>query len=260
MTARCVGRRCDTTAVGSVGRLLSYLDAQSRADSPSLPLGKYTADLLDRRLTDDDAAAVFAGVEQGLIAWHPGGRFDTLDRPLPPRGRWWLIEKDGATRRPCWEFVPQLAAYVELITEHGYHPHRVLFDTPQAALQLDLAVLDDHSKVVVLGEAKKESRDLDRLVSGLLLHQGEQPRPRRGDEPRQLAWRLWVTRAPYLWLIGPSDRRAYEVRYEPLRLVRRPQLPTGPDLGFDDGPSIMMIPPVLAAANGSGPAVTGDQL
>ena len=178
-----------------------------------MPLGVYPVDLIARRLTDQDCDDLFAGVELGLITWRPEGRFDTLDRPRPPRGRWWLIEKDGETRRPCWEFVPQLAAYVELIRDLGYHRNRVLFDTPQAALQFDLAVLNDDGAVVVLGEAKKESSDLDKLQSGLLAHQGEPPTPKRGDEPRQLAWRLWVTRAPYLWfrLVGPSDRRAFRV-------------------------------------------------
>ncbi|WP_183098637.1 hypothetical protein [Nocardioides pelophilus] len=238
---------------------MGYLEAQSLADEPSLTLGSYPSDLITRRITEDDAATLFAGVEQGLITWRPGGRFDTLDRPRPPRGRWWLIEKDGAHRRPCWEFVPQLAAYVELIIEHGYHRHRVLFDTPQSALQLDLAVLNDDGQVVVLGEAKKEARDLDRLEADLSLHQHQQPTPRRGDEPRQLAWRLWVTRAPYLWLVAPSDRRAFKVRYDPLRFTRLEHLPQGSALGLAAGPAAMMAPPVLtttqpsASASGEAP-------
>lgn len=237
-------------------RLLAYLDEQSRSDTPSLPLGAYPAELLERCVTDADAAALFRGVAQGIITWRPGGRFDTLDRPLPPRGCWWLIEKDGTCRRPCLEFIPQLAAYVELISALGYHRHRVLFDTPQVALQLDLAVLDDVSRVVVLGEVKKESRDLNRLETGLLTHRGEQPEPKRGDEPRQLAWRLWLTRAPYLWLIGPSDLRAYEVQHDPLRLRRIDHLPRGSALGLDDGPSAMMTPPDLRtpADGGSDPS------
>jgi hypothetical protein len=210
-----------------------------------MSLGVYPADLIARRLTDQDCDALFAGVELGLITWRPEGRFDTLDRPRPPRGRWWLIEKDGETRRPCWEFVPQLAAYVELIRDLGYHRNRVLFDTPQAAVQLDLAVLNDDGAVVVLGEAKKESSDLDKLQSGLLSHQGEPPTPKRGDEPRQLAWRLWVTRAPYLWLIGPSDRRAFRVDHEPLVLRPLDRLPGGGVMGLDEGPTEVMTPPVL---------------
>jgi hypothetical protein len=231
--------------MNSSGRLLELLDRESRASSPSMPIGVYSDDLIERRLTDQDCDAVFAGIELGLIAWRPGGRFDTLDRPRPPRGRWWLIERDGDTRRPCWEFVPQLAAYVELIRDHEYHRSRVLFDTPQSALQLDLSVLGDDGSVVVLGEAKKEATDLNKLEIGLLAHQVEEPEPRRGDESRQLAWRLWVTRAPYLWLIGPSDRRAYRVDYEPLALTRLEDLPVGTTLGLVDGPERVMDPPVL---------------
>ena len=229
--------------MSSCARLLAYLDRESKAAEPSLALGEYPPALIDRRLTDEDCKTLFAGVEMGLISWRPGGRFDTLDRPIPPRGRWWLIEKDGNTRRPCWEFVPQLAAYVELIRDHGYHRNRVLFDTPQAALQLDLAVLADNGSVAILGEAKKESTDLDKLERGLLSHQGEQPAPRRGDEPRQLAWRLWITRAPFLWLVGPSDRRAYRVTYEPLELEAIDNLPGGHAMGLGSGPSTVMDPP-----------------
>jgi hypothetical protein len=231
--------------MSSTARLLELLDRESRSASPSRPLGEYPADLIARRLTDQDCADLFAGVELGLIAWRPEGRFDTLDRPKPPRGRWWLIEKDGETRRPCWEFVPQLAAYVELIRDLGYHRNRVLFDTPQAALQLDLAVLDDDGAVIILGEAKKESSDLDKLLTGLLTYQGEQPPPKRGDEPRQLAWRLWVTRAPFLWLVGPSDRRAFRVDYEPLTLTPVGRLPSGPAMGLAGGPAQVMAPPAL---------------
>lgn len=181
----------------------------------------------------------------GLISWRPAGRFDTLDRPSPPRGRWWLIEKDGKTRRPCWEFVPQLAGYVELIRDYGYHRSRVLFDTPQAALQLDLAVLNNDASVIVLGEAKKESGDLDKLERGLLSYQCEKPDPRRGDEPRQLAWRLWVTRAPFLWLVGPSDRRAFQVTYDPLQIEVIEALPAAHTLGLENGPLDVMSPPRL---------------
>src|SRR6478735_9427924 len=152
----------DTGRVNSSTLLLEYLDRESRAAEPPLPLGRYSPDLISRRLTNDDCATLYAGTELGLISWRPAGRFDTLDRPSPPRGRWWLIEKDGETRRPCWEFVPQLAAYVELIRDYGFHRNRVLFDTPQAALQLDLAVLNNAGWVIVLGEAKKESGDLDK--------------------------------------------------------------------------------------------------
>src|SRR5262249_30660846 len=156
-------RRCGRTAA----ELLSFLDSESRRMSPSLPLKADDEALVARRITDVDVAALSAGVDLGLVTWAKPGYFDTLDRPKPSEGRWWLIDTAGAARRLCWEFVPQLAAYVELIRDLGYHHHRVLFDTPQSALQLDLAVLDDESRVRILGEAKKESKDLDRLERGL---------------------------------------------------------------------------------------------
>jgi hypothetical protein len=224
---------------------LTFLDTESRGMTPSLPLTQLRPEQVLRRITDEDVARLSEGVATGLITWRQPGYFDTLDRPNPPKGRWWLVERDGDGRRPCWEFVPQLAAYVELVRDFGYHAHRVLFDTPQQALQLDLAVLDDASHVFILGEAKKESKDLDRLEHGLLEHLHEQPAPKRGDEPRQLAWRLWVTRANYLWLVGPSDRRAFQVTHAPLRLERIGQLPAASEFGLSEGPEAMMSAPEL---------------
>jgi hypothetical protein len=53
----------------------------------------------------------------------------------------------------------------------------------------------------------------------------------------KLAYRLWATRAPWLWLFGPSDRRAYRVTYEQtLELTPIPHLPTPSDLGLTYGP------------------------
>jgi hypothetical protein len=87
--------------------------------------------------------------------------------------------------------------------------------------------------------------DLDKLEAGLLAHLEEAPLPKRGDEPRQLAWRLWTTRAEYLWLIGPSDRRAFTVTYDPLAIEPILSLPPATDLGLHVGPPEMMPPPVL---------------
>ena len=54
-----------------------------------------------------------------------------------------------------------------------------------------------------------------------------------------------MTRARYLWLVGPSDRRAYAVSYAPLRLEALEELPPASRLGLDDGPPEMMTPPTL---------------
>jgi len=120
---------------------------------------------------------------------------------------------------------------------------------PYSAPQLDLAVLDDDSNVRLLGEAKKETKDLDKLERGLLAHLDEVPEPRRGDEPRQLAWRLFLTRAEYLWLVGPADGRAFVIGYDPLRISRLDRLPRAVELGLEQGPAAMMQPPVLRSAD-----------
>jgi len=102
---------------------------------------------------------------------------------------------------------PQLAAYVELIRDLGYHHNRVLFDTPADSGQLDLAIMGDSAAVVVLARPRGSPMDLDRLLAGLTAHVDAEPTFRRGDEPRQLAWRLWRTRAPFYgwWRRGQAS-------------------------------------------------------
>jgi hypothetical protein len=136
-----------------------------------------------------------------------------------------------------------LASYVELIRDLGYHRHRVLFDTPQDAGQLDLEILDDVGRIVICGEAKREARQLDALFAGLHNHAEREPPFKRGDEPGQLAWRLRRSQARFLWLVAPSDRRAYRCTYEPLRLEPLPALPTARDLGLEGDPGGMLTPP-----------------
>ncbi len=198
--------------------------------------------IIAARLTEHDCAAVLDGLAHGLVTWRSDTHFDTRDRPRPPKGRWWLTEKDGSCHRPCWEFVPQIAAYVELIRDLGFHHNRVLFDTPANAGQLDLAVMGDSGRVIVLGEAKKESRDLDKLLAGLNAYGDAIPEFRRGDEPRQLAWRLWKTTATYLWLIGPADRRAFHVSHAPLRLEPISRLPVAADMRLTGEPASPIQP------------------
>lgn len=225
-------------------RGFSAVDALWRemAEPAPMPMINRVETTIAARLTEHDCAATLDGFERGLVTWREDTHFDTLDRPRPPKGRWWLTEKDGSCHRPCWEFVPQIAAYVELIRDLGFHHHRVLFDTPPEAGQLDLAVMGDGGCVVVLGEAKKESRDLDKLLAGLDAYHDAVPEFRRGDEPRQLAWRLWKTRADYLWLVGPGDRRAFKVEHAPLRLARLICLPSASDMRLASEPAAPIRP------------------
>jgi hypothetical protein len=186
-------------------------------------------------IADRDLELFFAGIDNGLIQLERGGRFNTKDRPTPG-GRWGLLSR---TRNGGWynaEYLPQLAAYVELISGLEYPTGRVFFELPDKALQLDLAAIDDDDHVVVLGEAKRESPMLDRIAKGVVERFGStaptEDSKKRGDEVRQLAWRLWTTRAPYLWLVGPGARQGYACSYGPLRLERLAALPKAQDLGL----------------------------
>lgn len=196
-----------------------------------------------------DVKLFFRGVEEGLIDLRPGGRFNTQDRPTAD-GRWGLLSR---SKEGGWfnaEYLPQLAAYVEAILDLGYSPKRVLFELPAISLQLDLAILDDARRVVVLGEAKRSTPALATLARGAVERFGDAPptyaTKRRGDEQRQLAWRLWAVAPRFTWLIGPGHREAFRTSLRPLRLEPLPELPQAADLELIHAPAEQLKPPQLA--------------
>lgn len=188
---------------------------------------------LERRFTVRDADLVRRGFEQGLLRLDARDYLRTRD---PYQATAWLIESDPAW--PCWEYLPHAAAYVELIDELGFPAHLVRFETPgsEGGLDADLAVVDPQGSVRILGEVKKESAELDRLEVQLSEFLHEDPGPPIAKSTRKaaqkLAHRLWLTRAPWLWLTGPADRRSYRVTHGPLRLDRVASLPTPLELGL----------------------------
>jgi hypothetical protein len=197
-----------------------------------------------------DVALFFAGVDSKLIKLERGARFNTLDRPTPG-GRWGLLSRSRAGGWYNAEYLPQLAAYVEAISWYGYPPARVLFELPTRALQLDLAIVDDKSRVIIAGEAKRSNAALIVLRERVQKRFAEEPpgeeSKKRGDEARQLAWRLWTVSPQVTWLIGPGHREAYQTETHPLRLDPIPGLPHARMLDLDHEPSQPIAIPNLAA-------------
>ena len=198
-----------------------------------------------------DVELFFEGVDAGLIELQRGAKFNTQDRPKAG-GRWSLLSRSEQGSWYNAEYLPQLAAYVDAIARLGYPSERVLFELPAAALQLDLAILDDDANVLVLGEAKRDVAMLDALLESVRERFSDTaPGPetkKRGDEARQLAWRLWTIRPPLLWLIGPDSRRAFACGYDPLRLIEIGQLPDASAAGLGHPPPARLDPPQLAAS------------
>jgi hypothetical protein len=198
-----------------------------------------------------DVELFLTGVDAGLIELERGAKFNTQDRPKAG-GRWSLLSRSEQGGWYNAEYLPQLAAYVDAIVRLGYPSERVLFELPAAALQLDLAILDDDANVVVLGEAKRDVAMLDALLNeGRERFTDIPPGPetkKRGDEVRQLAWRLWTVRPPLLWLIGPDSRRAFACSYDPLRLIEVGELPDAPAAGLGHAPPARLEPPQLATS------------
>ncbi|GAA1738466.1 hypothetical protein [Nonomuraea bangladeshensis] len=200
-----------------------------------------------------DVELFFVGVDAGLITLERGARFNTLDRPTAD-GRWGLLSRSKAGGWYNAEYLPQLAAYVEAILKYEYPPSRVLFELPTKALQLDLAIVDDKSRVIIAGEAKRSNASLTVLRERVQQRFAKEPpgeeTKKRGDEARQLAWRLWTVSPEVTWLIGPGHREAYRTAIHPLRLDPIPELPHARALGLDHEPSQPIAIPDLS---GHGP-------
>ncbi len=124
-----------------------------------------------------------------------------------------------------------------------------MFELPSYALQLDLAILDDDSQVFVLGEAKRATPALAGLRDGMLRRfAAASPGPetkKRGDEQRQLGWRVWTVQPQLTWLIGPGHREAFKTEVDPLRLTPLAGLPRAVDVGLSHRPPARMKPPRL---------------
>lgn len=178
------------------------------------------------RVSKAEAALILRGLDSGLLSVD-GNYLRTLD---PFQETSWLVE--GHPVHPCWEYLPHAAAYVELIHDFGVSPNLVRFESPKPEFNLDLAVLESSGRVVLLGEAKARSKQLDNLLRDLAEHQGSDPgRPvpiaKGGPKgARRDAWKLahqlWALRPPLLWLIAPDDRRAFAVGIELDRLSLTP--------------------------------------
>ena len=192
--------------------LLGYV----RAPVPDLPRSRHRGrDLADYR--------------SGML------RAVTLD---PYQETAWLVE--GNPARLCWEYLPHLAAYVELIHELEYPRSAVRFETPGSELNLDLAAVDGQGRVLVLGEAKSEPRQLflERLLPTFRGDPGK-PLPRSATDapkgPLREAWEAGPsslgTPAPHLWLVASGERLAYDVVLtDRIDLCRRDRLPSLSDL------------------------------
>jgi hypothetical protein len=227
--------------------LLERCSAELYADHPDL---MDTSVLIPtpNEIHEDDVALFDEGREAGLVSVLRGGRFNTLDRPTPG-GRWGLLSR---SRRGGWynaEYLPQIAAYVDAILRLGYPVGRVLFELPGSALQLDLAILDNAGRVVVLGEAKRDTAMLDALRTKVARrYSAAAPDMTTAkDEARQLAWRLWTVKPDYTWLIGPNHRPAFTTTTAPLRLepTADGRLPAAVDLALDRPPPVAMMPPPM---------------
>ncbi len=204
------------------------------------------------RLIETDAQTVEEGFGAGLLAMESASRVRTLD---PLQASAWLVSGDPARAR--WESLPQLAAYVELLRA-GYPEAAVRFETSDTELGLDLAAVDDDGQVLLLGVARAEPLELTKLEALVPTFEGEGEGVRSmrdvpGRDAHQLAYQLWSTRAPYLWLVAAGARRLFRVRYgSTIKLTAVRVLPMPVELwpsGFE-GPTPRVAAAEAAVATG----------
>jgi hypothetical protein len=203
------------------------------------------------RLVEPEARTVEEGFGEGLLTMEPASHVRTLD---PLQASAWLLEGDPAQAH--WKSLPQLAAYVELLRA-GYPEGAVRYATPDSELDLDLAVVNDDGQVLLLGVARAEPMELAKLEAlvSTFENTGEGLRPLPGvpgREPQQLAYQLWSTRAPYLWLVAAGTRRLFRVHYgRTIKLTRNRVLPMPEELwpfGFEGPtPRIAIVAPEAVA-------------
>jgi hypothetical protein len=249
----------DKTAAEPGPATLRYLD---RMRDCAASLGRDLADVdpakLNARVVESDAALVDRGLAHGLLRIE-GNYLRTAD---PRQATAWLVE--GNPARLCWEYVPHAAAYVELV-EGGIPVGAIRFETPESevGMSLDLVVVSDQGRPLVLGEVKRESAQVRRLADLLLDHVTDPGKPvpvsqggpsglRR--EAWKLAHQLWRTRAPWLLLVAAGERLVFEVRYRVgLELERRDRLPDSWDL---EGELASCWPALSLPPSGWGPRGT----
>ncbi len=215
------------TVVGTWGE--AYL---TRLRGCAARMGTELVEISDRdravRLVERDARTVEEGFGDGVLTMLSAGRFRTLD-PRQPTVT--LVASDPV--RPRWEALPHLAAYVELIRA-GFPETAVRFATSDSELGLDLAAVNDDGQVLLLGVARAEPLELAKLEALVPTFEGDRVQAVRlvpGREAQLLAHQLWVTRAPYLWLVASGARRLFRVRYgRTIKLTAVRVLPMPEDL------------------------------
>lgn len=194
-----------------------------------------------------DVAQLLEGVDSGLIEFKALGRFNTLDRPTSV-GHWSMLSFYRAQTIINGEYLPQLACYVDLIRRLRYPAGRVLFEPGDRCERVDLTVLNDGGRVVIMGEAKVDPSQPDDLVQRMRARYSTAPpqtetKPPKGREYE--AWKtadaVWKLRPRLLWLVAPGVRAAYEMTYEPLLLRLVDDLPAAITLGLDPPPTRQLL-------------------
>ncbi|MFI9597850.1 hypothetical protein [Nonomuraea sp. NPDC052265] len=177
----------------------------------------------------NEANGLIHAVGAGLVKIQPDGVF-RLAGAAPGKGPYNLFSQ-GPTPSLNREYLVQIAAFTELVTEHRWPARLVAFEYGA----FDLGTFDEAGRPVVVAEAKRDTASLDRMLDHMRTATARQVTAPMSTTQRKIA-ALSRLGATVFWAVAPGVRRAFDIqidRYGMPQLIPRETLPTGPRTDLD---------------------------
>ncbi|MCT9934532.1 hypothetical protein N5079_30435 [Planotetraspora sp. A-T 1434] len=180
-------------------------------------------------LHEDEANGLALARGAGLVEVQPDGVF-RLAGAAQGKGPYNLFSR-GPAPSLNREYLVQIAAFSELVLQHGWPARRVAFEYDA----LDLAALDDSGRAVVVAEAKRDAASLDRMLAEMGAVTSDQIAAPTNTTQRKVA--AMARLAPVVfWAVAPGIRRVFDVEVDHdgvPRLRHRDGLLKGPRTELD---------------------------
>lgn len=147
-----------------------------------------------------EMALLRKGVEQGFVSIK-GSKFQLKDEKKHTYSFFTLNR----------EYLVQIAAYVELITEYGYPSERCKFEYHL----MDVVVFQKDGSPHIYVEAKKKDDELEKLTNSISKYSDNVPMDAkdRGNDPLRKCKYIVNDKPKYLWLVGPDHRLSFLIEH-----------------------------------------------
>ncbi|MEU7890867.1 hypothetical protein AB0B54_35665 [Microbispora bryophytorum] len=172
----------------------------------------------------DEANGLALARGAGLVEVQADGAF-RLAGAAPNKGPYNLFSR-GPAPLLNREYLVQIAAFAEIVIEHRWPARRVTFEYDA----LDLAVLDDRGRPLVVAETNRDTKSLEVMLAAIGSASLDQVTNPATTIHRKIA--ALARYAPVVfWAVAPGVRRTFDVEIDPTgmpRLRTRDALPRGP--------------------------------